>query len=300
MIKYKNNDNKCAPTKTYYDGSCFTLESLQLIAKKYNNMHENKILITDNKLDMVDKLTKIFSTCDNQLCWLRSDIIRSLKNDDINNNTFRPHGPSNTNEWLNTKHIDDVMEQYVNYYNDFIFLGAVPSDFAEIPMLGLNNIDFDDFVSNNHTKIALIINLDTHNMPGSHWVALYTDLIKKQLYYFDSVGYPPQKRIKRFNNKIINYMYKQTYNDDIDIIKILNKIKKQKIKNNKIISYFSKLLKEFDIKYNHIQHQQLNTECGVYSINFILRLLKGELFNDIIYNITPDKEVEKCRNVYFN
>ena len=54
-----------------------------------------------------------------------------------------------------------------------------------------------------------------------------------------------------------------------------------------------------NIKFNSIRHQYKNSECGVYSINFILRLLKGESFEHICNNITKDDEVNECRPVYF-
>ena len=75
-------------------------------------------------------------------------------------------------------------------------------------MLGLSNIDFDDFVTEGKTKLGLVINLDTHDKSGSHWVALYIDLKQNQIYYFDSIGNKPGPRIKRFNNQILDYMYK--------------------------------------------------------------------------------------------
>jgi len=288
----KNSDNpelKCAPSKKYEEGSCFTLDSLKLIAEKYNEINNNKINISDNKKEMVDELTKAFSkSCDSQTCWLRQDIVKNLDNEDIKNNTFRPAGPSRKYDWLSTTNIDDVVEQYEKIYPDFVFLGAVPNDFEELPLLGLSNINFDDFVDSGKTKIGLVINLDTHDQSGSHWVGLYTDLSKNQIYYFDSVGKKPGKRIKRFNNKIFKYLLKKNFNQDIDINQLL--------KNKKSIK---KILKNIDIRYNNYQHQQKNTECGVYSINFILRSVKGENFDDIIKNITSDDEINKCRKVYF-
>ena len=44
----------------------------------------------------------------------------------------------------------------------------------------------------------MVINLDTHDKGGSHWVGLYTDLLKKQIYFFDSYGHKPEKEIKNF------------------------------------------------------------------------------------------------------
>ena len=59
------------------------------------------------------------------------------------------------------------------------------------------------------------------------------------------------------------------------------------------------LLGGFDIRYNNIQHQFENSECGVYSINFIVRLLQGEKFNDIINNVTTDGKMNQFRKEYF-
>ena len=54
-----------------------------------------------------------------------------------------------------------------------------------------------------------------------------------------------------------------------------------------------------DLQYNQIQHQFGNSECGVYSINFILRLVKGELFESITKNITKDDDMNLNRKKYF-
>jgi len=299
----QNKIDKCAPSKKYTDGSCFTVDSLKLIASKYNKKYtKNKINITDNKKDLVESLTNAFSkSCDTQSCWLRLDIVKSIENEDILENTFRPDGPAKKYDWLSTTNINEVLSQYEQLYNDFLFLGAVPNDFEELPMLGLSNIDFDNYINEGKTKLGLVINLDTHDQSGSHWVALYIDLSNNQLYYFDSVGKEPGKRIKRFNNKVIKYLYNKETNKDLEIGKIAGLINHldDKNKKNKYIKLLNKKLKNFDIRYNNIQHQKKNSECGVYSINFILRLAKGESFDDITKNITTDDEVNKCRKVYF-
>jgi hypothetical protein len=289
----QENKEKCAPDKKFNDDSCFTLESLQLIAKKYNEINNNKINITNNKKELVEQLTLAFSNkCNNQTCWLSLDLIKDLENEEISKYTFRPKGPKTNYEWLSTTNIDDVIEQYQKLYDDFVFLGALPNDFEELPLLGLSNINFDDFVRSKKYKLGMVINLDTHKQSGSHWVALYTDLSNNKLYYFDSVGNKPGRRIKRFNNKIFKYLLNKNFDTDLTI----NEIKKaRKNPNNK----YNNILKNIDIRYNKYQHQKKNTECGVYSINFILRCVKGENFDDIIKNITPDDEINKCRQVYF-
>jgi hypothetical protein len=296
----KSNDTKCAPSKKFENGSCFTIESLKLIANEYNKTHKkNLIEINDDKENMVNQISKAFSkSCSSQTCWLRTEILKNIDNDEIHKNTFRPTGPSTGNNWLSTTNINDVINQYEDKYNDFVFLGALPNDFQEIPMLGLSNIDFDDFVTEGKTKIGFVINLDTHDKKGSHWVALYINLIKNQIYYFDSLGNKPGARIKKFNNKVLNYMYKKTHNKELHIGKLIKNIKKNK-HGSKYISVLNKKLKNFDIRYNDVTHQLEDSECGVYSINFILRIVKGESFDHITKNIIKDDEMNECRKVYF-
>ena len=38
----------------------------------------------------------------------------------------------------------------------------------------------------NHKKIGMVINLDEHWKRGSHWVGLYANIDKSQIYFFDS------------------------------------------------------------------------------------------------------------------
>jgi hypothetical protein len=296
-----SHDKKCAPDKQFNDGSCFSIESLKLIATEYNKFNsKNLIKINDDKKYMVKQLTKAFSKiCSSQTCWLRTNIVKKINDDEIHTNTFRPSGPSTGYNWLSTTNINDVITQYENKYDDFIFLGALPNDFQELPMLGLSDINFDDFVTEGKTKIGLVINLDTHDKSGSHWVALYTDLKKNQIYYFDSLGHKPGPRIKRFNNKIINYMYKKKYNKELQIGGLLKIIKNKKKKGLKYITLLNNRLNEFNIRYNNIQHQLKDSECGVYSINFIIRSVKGESFDSITKNITSDEQINECRKVYF-
>ena len=54
-----------------------------------------------------------------------------------------------------------------------------------------------------------------------------------------------------------------------------------------------------DIKINKTPHQKGNSECGVYSLNFIIRMLDGESFNDISKNRIDDSQINKFREVYF-
>lgn len=295
-------DKRCAPSKKYEKNSCFTVDSLIKIATEYNKTNEDKINITSNKEELVKQLEdKFSSSCSTQTCWLRTDIVKNIEDEDIHENTFRPEGPKAKYGWLSTTNINEVINQYHDVHKDFLFLGTVPYDFQEIHELGLNNYNFEKVYNSGKTKLGMVINLDESHQNGSHWVALYTDLKNDKIYFFDSVGKPPRKKIKKFINKITNFIYKKKYNSEINVGKIFNNINKlDKQHKQKYFKLFTKKLNGIDLKHNHIQHQFKNSECGVYSINFILRLVKGESFDDIINNVTKDDKMNECRKTYFH
>jgi len=291
-------NKKCAPSKKYKDGSCFSLESLKKIAKAYNMKSSDKIDISDNKNELVKSLeNKMSNVCDSHTCWLRQNFVKDLNSNEISKNTFRPTGPHNSYDWLSTSDINEVIEQYHQKHKDFRFLGAVPIDFDDLPILGINNLDFNKMNEDGVNKIGIVFNLDEHYKSGSHWVAFYADFNKYQAYFFDSYGKKPDKRIRRFISRVVKQMYHDKYAKKLSIKKALEYLKKDKKKllNSDLIDN----LKHFDIDYNKIRHQYKNSECGVYSISFILNLLDNKTFNDLSYNKVDDDIINKCRNVYF-
>ena len=119
-------EEKCAPTKSYNEGSCFTIDQLKKMSESYNNfidedmMKGEKININDNKRELIKQLTeRLENRCKDQICWLKQKFVKVLKDDDIFNNTFRPVGPDGKFEWLSTTHIKDVMGQYEHKYPEF-------------------------------------------------------------------------------------------------------------------------------------------------------------------------------------
>lgn len=331
MNSYSNKDYfipndehlKCAPSKSYTDKSCFTFEALVKMAKAYNNHSESNNLTpiqTENvsKQYLVDSLSNVITNCKSksQLCWLEQSWIKQIVDNDIHKNTFRPLGPQGRFKWLSTTNINDIMIQYENKYLDFKFLGAVPYDFYELPQLGIRTLNFDKLYEKTK-RFGMVINLDEHYKRGSHWVSLYADLSKNQVYYFDSYGIKPKNRICEYVKKIVGWLYNRKILN-IDPMQKLSEQKnsEQKMSEQKISEEISlnfdteskfmgrtknkyEQIKSFDIAYNKIRHQFKNSECGVYSVNFILRLLNGKTFNEICLNPTSDDKINECRDVYF-
>jgi hypothetical protein len=301
FIPEEKEYTKCAPSKKYTDGSCFTLKSLKKIAEAHNRFvgadSNNLIKIIDSKSELVKQLTNRITECnDDQLCWLDIKWIKQIKDYDIHNNTFRPKGPQGRFKWLSTTNINDIMGQYEEKYPDFKFLGAVPLDFEDLEVLGIGNLNFDELYKNGKKKLGLVINLDEHWKRGSHWVGFYADIETNKILFFDSYGIKPRHKITNFVKKIALWCYKRNTlgiqygsSTDTDFDTESNFMRAKKNKYEELMN----------ISYNKIRHQFKNSECGVYSVNFILRLLKGESFEYICNNITLDDKVNECRKTYF-
>ena len=147
-------DKKCAPGKTFTEGSCFTLEDLKEIATKYNDNYSDK----DFLRELIPKFKKQFD-CDDQTCWLSKDPVKAA-GDDIKNYTFRPNGPKKQFDWLSTEDIESVMKQYEKVHKDFKFLGAIPSYCPVSINCELSNLDLMDLKKKKIHKIGIIYNLD--------------------------------------------------------------------------------------------------------------------------------------------
>ena len=239
-----HNMNKCAPSKKFTDGSCFTFDNLKTIADEYNKKHSDKINLNNmkKKRELLKELTPRFQKkfgCDEQTCWLKSKVIKEMNNPDIKHNTFRPLGPQKQYEWLSTRDIESVMEQYQYKHKDFKFLGAMPSDFDELPIYGTTDLQFNE-LEQYTPKIGGVINLDTHDQSGSHWVGFFANLKTNTIYYFDSVGKKPQRRLNMFIRRLLTYMYNKKHNTRFNVEQFMKKYHTSD---------------EFDVRYNKIQHQ---------------------------------------------
>ena len=160
------------------------------------------------------------------------------------------------------------MKQYEKKFDDFNFLGVVPSDCPTKIHCELSNIDLGGLKKNKVNKIGMIYNLDVSSGPGTHWVAVYIDNKNNEINYFDSYGSEPIKLIHDF------------------ILSLVRKYRKLGI-NPAVI-------------YNDKRHQYGGSECGMYSINFLLERLHGVDMYDIYKRKISDKKMNDLRTLVYN
>lgn len=282
-------DKKCAPGLKFEAGSCIPLSLLIQIAEAYNAEYDNKSIKLYShheilnpykyKKYLVHQLTERLYDKP-QRSWMKLPFIKKMKEmhkEQLEKYTFRPEGPSGRWEWLNTLHIDDTMTQYEQKYPEFKYLGTVPIDFDEFERFGIKNLNYSQLVKSGKTKFGIVFNLDEHDQPGSHWVSLYADVKNGDVLFFDSYGTVPEERIRKLMRRMARFAQTGMGNKSLQV------------------GYN----KNSDIIYNTEQHQHGNSECGVYSMNFILRMLRGDTFEEVCQSKIPDKKINKCRNVYF-
>ena len=225
-----------------------------------------------------ERLSKV---CNKESCWIRQKAdFGSVESDMIE--SFAPESPpewkKNPNEWLSSTDIIDVMKQYEKAYKCFDFIGPSPIDFDTRKLYGecvwdeLCNFSLKDQIKNGKTKIGIIFNTDPHNKPGQHWISMFINIKKKTIFFFDSTGDEPTK----------------------EIMALVNRIRDQGLKLDPKIKF------KFDSN-EGIEHQYGNTECGIYSLYFIVHMLEDKMTAYYLKtHILKDEYMNKFRHIYFN
>ena len=284
---FVNNSCSIDAVKNLKDGSstCFNRNQLLKIIQEYNKKYPNEKIVrysNAGKQQLWNLINeKLNNQCSVEWCWLDQDFISSSPEKHSLENQFKPQGPNGVNDWLSTTNISNAMRMYEKIYRgSFKFFGPVPIDFDAL-FDEIKNIDVIKMYYSGVRKIGFIFNLDPSNKSGSHWVALYVDLVQDVkkgggVYYFDSystsMGCPP-KQIIALKERIMQGIKK--------LHSLLG------IRHNPVYAY------------NKIRFQYGNSECGVYSMYFILQMARERTFENVTEGILLDEEIQKFRSVYF-
>jgi hypothetical protein len=279
--KFKSlNCSPCVANKKVVKNSCMTREALLKIRDEYNKDHPGSKIIALKPVLIWHEL-KMKLDCNDERCWVKEIDDKNLRTQ-IKNQLFAPEHPpewvKNKNEWLSNYDINAVMQQYEQKDPTFEYLATTPIDYDYIIDKSTNTcyeetlckFNLKSLMAAGKHKFAAVFNLDEHKEDGSHWISLFINAHKKIIMFFDSANGNMPTEIGRF----------------------IKNVKQQGL--------------EMGIKFkflrNHKRHQQGNTECGVYSIHFIIEMLNNadraiELF---LNGYVPDKKIEKYRKIYFN
>lgn len=280
----KNKKINCSPKPKgeINDFTCYTNRSLYKLRDLWNERHPDVKINSSSPKEIHNLLSKKLSNvCNTEACWLKQKANFGPMSSELSD-SFAPESPpewkKNPNEWLSSEDIIKVMKQYEKAYKCFDFMGPSPIDFDTKKLYGecvweeLCNFNLADQIKKGKTKIGVIFNTDPHNKPGKHWISLFINIKKKKIFFFDSTGDKMPIQIKKF----------------------IERIEKQGLKLNPKIKFISD-------SNEGVEHQYGNTECGIYSLFFIVHMLEDKLTEHYLKtHILKDEYMEKFRHIYFN
>ena len=269
-VKRKGSSNQCHPRlKNVSENGCLPVNILEKAAKKLGVVKSSNILEKVAKAVNVDP--------ENQNSVLKALPISEKEKEALAKRWLRPERPESwkgdPDMWLDTKNIRDVMIQYEDSHPNFKFLGAVPIDFAAADPYAkkkqclINEIcelDMDGDSMKGKDYVGFVFNLDPHYKAGSHWVASFLDIPKKQYYYFDSYGMKPPPQIYKF------------------------------------MQWLTIQEPELVLKMNGRRFQRKESECGMFCIYFIVCMLEGESFEDFCRRTPSDDMMLEKRKEMFS
>ena len=254
-----NGPSTCAPARASaveLRGTCFTRAELRAIAFMYNHEFPASAVsaraFRSSRL-LVEELRRRVPQCDgDDRCLLTQPWIQrhAAILAGVRAHALRPEAPaswrSNRYEWLSNIDILQVMRQYeAKHRRTFSFLDVAPMDFASCTVsASMCTFDAAAYLRRGKKTFGAVLNLDTSDKPGSHWVALYGDMRpsspKYGVAYFDSNGLPPPSEVSAFMERV------------------------------KATRPRTHAGRPFPLLANRKRYQFRNSECGVFAMMFII------------------------------
>ena len=272
----------CSPENKHKEYTCYSDSDLDKLKEMWNIRHPDQPIITSDSKQIWQQLKEYYAyVCNKETCWVRQ-MTKNTKMEKELLDAFAPESPAewnkNPNEWLSSIDILKVMNQYEKKYKCFDFLGPSPIDYDTHKLYGecvweeLCHFNLAEQIKKGHTKFGVIFNLDPHYKGGSHWVSVFINVKKKLIFYFDSAGEAIPEQIKKFVDNVI-------------------------VQGNKLSVPIN-----FKFDQNHpVEHQYGNTECGIYSLFFIVHMLEDKITGHYLKtHMLKDEYMEQFRNVFYN
>lgn len=262
FIKHENgklvvpeSENQCAFNINAKDNVCSDQSTLKKMEEFINQLgNDNKSNLQPEEI--IENAKKI-TNCESELCVLKNkqfeEFTGSATTEHVINTRFKPEGPSHTTEWLNNDNIDFVINQWNRVYPNFLHIPFQMIDFDE-QQTRLYTLNLADEYKKGIRKMGCVINTDKSSGKGIHWFCVFADLAGNEhwtLEYFDSAGDYPKRSVHAWLNKQRSMLAESYPDKRIEVIDVT--------KSNQL--------------------QRSTTECGVFSLWYILSRLNGIPYN---------------------
>lgn len=319
----------CHPSlkdKTVNSDSCLTPSLLEKIKHTYNQKHPHHQLLANEPQALYHEISKRFEeSCKEEKCWIRK--IMQVDGKILENQLYRPTSPADWNknpvEWLSNFDIEAVMNQYEEAYPEFEFLGPVPIDFdsrtkkdddSTCVSRDVCSFHLVEKVQKGKTKVGIVFNLSPSTSSGSHWVSLYVHLPDSLMHSKSSdktvkggfleteseeegaiEGAGIKRRKGRPWGSQTAYCFFFDSAGDFAPKEVMALVKRLQMewKSNKSLNPHG-IPMYYDCNHRTgADHQQGNTECGVYSLFFLTTMLSGKCAGGVLEN-GEWKQIETC------
>ena len=214
-------------------------------------------------------------------CLLDKSTLSDDVKKDLRKRYLRPRRPkgwdADPDMWLDNFNIQHVMQQYQEAYPWFKFLGIFPIDFSapnpykkdrqECLNKEVCSLNLQAEYAKGVRGIGMVFNLDPHFKGGSHWVGLYINLqnIQKPFVgYFDSYAVRPPPLIAR------------------------------------LMKSLTLQIKTCELGSNARRYQYGQSECGMFSLYFIICMIHGISFKEFCKDAVDDKTMLQLRKILFS
>ena len=254
----------CAPAKNLSARSCFTDRELRAMAESYNQANIGPKINIYTKDLWAELHNTFFPICkDNEGCWIENqsllEILKAKYPDLYTSIRYYSLKPLMTEGKHDWLSTTNIDEVMHQYEKVF-------SNFKYLgafPSDYYKEHNFPISYFRKYKYVGLIFNTDPSYKSGSHWVAVLFETCpdgELLINYFDSTGDDPNRNIKGFLNEF----------KDLGTVSI-----------------------------NKTKHQRGNSECGMYSMYFILSRLQGRSMEDINKKRITDAEMNLYRSELF-
>lgn len=290
-MDFKNEiENECGFHITKNDGFCApsnVVNKLKELASESDANVPNNIQNVQNAPNVFNNIQNVQNNtvletlkakynCDSETCVLSQYEVKKYVDPDVIETVlkenFKPFGPRLTKEWLSNFDIDDVLSQIQKKYADKHFL-HIPFQMRDFEKTNsdLARLDWQAEYNKGFRTFGTVMNTDYSTGKGIHWFAIFGDFLDSSdiftIEYFNSSGELPLPEVTAWMKKC-----------------------KHSLNFNKPVQ---------DVIATRIINQQSSSECGLYSLYYIISRLHGVPLEWFKNNRVKDKIMYEFRKYLF-
>jgi hypothetical protein len=209
---------------------------------------------------------------------------------------FKARGPRDSLELLSNYNLDETLQRWGRVFPEFFPCPFAMMDFdnngdyfgeASLPAILEGRVAADlgtERARRPFTCFGCIVNTDTSSGPGKHWVAVFVDCRPSgaepwTVEYFNSAGRPPPKPMVKWMERTAT------------------RLAEYRTSKTGLPAPGGAAVKTVAV--TNVDHQESQTECGLYALFYIRRRLEGASYHTFEDQVVPDAAMTAFRTHVF-